>query len=53
MVADKFVKFLERAFVEEQIDSLARTELAFFVLPLAALGAASLFSLSVPPAQLF
>src|SRR4029077_20180644 len=53
MVANKFVELLEGPFIEQQINPLASAELALFVLPLAALGAAALFSLSVPLAQLF
>ena len=36
-MADEFVEFFEGAFVEQQIDALARGELAGFVFSLAAL----------------
>src|SRR4029077_11691337 len=53
MVANKFVELLEGPFIEQQINPLASAELALFVLPFAALGAAAFFSLSVPLAHLF
>src|SRR6185437_9626405 len=43
MVLDEFVELLEGVFVEEQFDALARAELSFFVLALAAFGAAACF----------
>ena len=43
----------EGAFVEQQIDALARRELAFLVLPRAALRAAALLGRGVAAAQFF
>src|SRR5262249_9249907 len=40
-VGDQLVEFLERTFIEQQFYALAGGELAFLVLPLAALGSAS------------
>ena len=50
-VADQLVHLLERAFVEQQVDALARRELAFFVLPLHALLAAARFGIGVAAAH--
>jgi hypothetical protein len=33
-MGNKFVELLERPFIEQQVDALARAQLAFFVLPL-------------------
>ena len=52
-VTDQLVHFLERAFVKQQIDALARGEFAFFVLTGAAFLATSRIGDGVPPAQLF
>ena len=51
-MADQLVGFLERAFVEQQIDALARGELAFLVLAFAAFFAAAGFGIGVAAAQL-
>ena len=51
-VRDKFVEFLECAFVEQQRDALARREFAGLVLALAAFGAAAGFRFGAAPAQL-
>ena len=53
LVADELVEFLEGAFVEQQVDALARAELAFLVLALAALRAAAGFGFGVALAELF
>ena len=53
LVADKLVEFFESAFVEKQIDPLARAELALLVLALAAFGAAARFGFRVSFAELF
>ena len=50
-VADQLVDFLKRAFVEQQIDALARGEFSFLVLPRAAFLAASGFGDGVAAAQ--
>jgi hypothetical protein len=52
MVADEFVQFFERAFIEQQINSFARGQLARFVFALAALWPASSFSFFAAPPQL-
>ncbi len=52
-VADQLVHFLKRAFVEQQTDTLARGELALFVLTCAALFAASRIGDGMTPAQFF
>ena len=50
-VPDQLVGFFERAFVEQQIDALARREFAFPVLARAALVASSGFGSGVAAAQ--
>ena len=50
-VGDQLVGFLERAFVEQKFDALARRHLAFFMLPLAALGPSTVFGQLVPLAS--
>ena len=50
---DQLVELFEGAFVEQQLDTLAGGELAFFMLPLAALGPTACFRGVVPAAQLF
>ena len=49
---DEHVEFLERAFVEEHVEALARRELAALVLRGDALGAAALAGLLAPPLKL-
>ena len=51
-VGDELVDLLEGAFVEQQVDALARGELAGFGLARAALGAAALFGEGVAGGQL-
>ncbi len=48
-VGDELVGFLERALVEQKFNALAGRHLAFFVLALAAFGAATIFGKLVPP----
>ena len=50
-VADKFVELFEGAFVEEEIDALARGEFAGFVFALAAFGAAARFGFGAEAAE--
>ena len=50
-VPHQLVHFLEGAFVEQQIDALARRQLAFRVLPLHALLAATGFGIGVAAAH--
>ena len=50
---DQLVGFLERAFIEQKFDALARRHLAFFMLLLAALLAAAFFGQMVALLQLF
>src|SRR5262245_32686903 len=52
-MSHQLVELLERVFIEQQIDALAGGELAFFVLPLAALGAAPRFRSRRQLAQFF
>ena len=52
MVPDELVKFLEGAFIEQEVDSFAGAELAFLMLTLAALGSAAFFRLGVALAKL-
>ena len=52
-VRDQLVGFLEGAFIEQELDALARRHLAFFVLLLAALLAAAFFGQVVALLQLF
>ena len=47
-MADQFVHFLERAFIEQQVDTLANRQLAFPMLPLFSLRPAPRFSDSMP-----
>jgi hypothetical protein len=42
-VGDELVELLERGFIEEELDPLAGGKLAFFMLPFAAVGAATGF----------
>ena len=42
-VCDQFVRLFERAFVEQELNALARRHLAFFMLAFAPLRAASVF----------
>jgi hypothetical protein len=53
MMPDKLVRFLESALVQEQIDPLARGELAFGVLACAAFLAASGLGRRMTPPQFF
>jgi hypothetical protein len=53
MVADEFVELFEGAFVEEELDALAGAEFSFFVLALAAFGAAASFGFRGALAKLF
>ena len=46
-MADQLVHLFERAFVEQQIDALARRQLAFRVLPLHPLLAAARFGIGM------
>ena len=48
---DEPVGFLEGSFVQQQLDALPRSQLAFALLLLAPLFAAALFRLPVPPFQ--
>ena len=50
-VRDQFVQLLERILVKQQLDALARRQLAFFVLALLACVAAALFGSRMPPPQ--
>ena len=50
-MTDEFVELFKRAFVEEQVDALARRQLAGLVFALAALGTASGFGFRVQAAQ--
>ena len=52
VVPDEFVQLLERAFIEQQIDALARAELARFVFAFAALRSAAFFGFRVSLAKL-
>ncbi len=52
-VAHQLVGFLESSFIEQEIDALARGELAFLVLPRAALLAASSLGAQVAAAEFF
>jgi hypothetical protein len=52
MVANEFVQLFERAFIEQQIDSFTRGQLARFVFALAALWPASGFSFFAAAPQL-
>ncbi len=52
-VANKFVELFEGAFIEQQIDTFAGTELALFVLALAALGATAGFGFGIQLTKLF
>ena len=47
-VPDKLVEFLEAVLVQQQLDALARRELAFLVLPRAPFGPAALLGCRVP-----
>jgi hypothetical protein len=53
MVPHEFVELLEGAFIEQQVHALARAELAFLVLALAAFCAAASFGFGVAAAKLF
>ena len=52
-VTDKFVQLLERAFVQQEVNALARREFTGFVFALAALGPAARFSFLGNTAKLF
>ena len=52
-VADELIKLLERAFIQQQVDALARSELPGLVLALAALGTAPGFRFGGAAPQLF
>ena len=51
VVRDQLVGLFEGAFVEQELDALPRRHFAFFVLPLAALRASTLFGKLVAPFQ--
>jgi hypothetical protein len=53
MVANEFVQFLERTFVQQQVDAFACRQLACPVFPLAALSATTGFGFRAPAAQFF
>jgi hypothetical protein len=50
-MADQLVHLFERAFVQQQVDALARRQLAFLMLPLLALLAAAGFGIGVAAAH--
>ena len=52
MVTDEFVQFLERSFIEQQIDSFARREFSGFVFAFAPLRASAGFGFIAATEQL-